>query len=127
MTPEESEQIAGAGAAFFQNISEMMVQSGLFGQRKENNGWQHEGLIAMLLAGLVMAVLSTCASIAFDLILVKFGLVVSLPGGISTQIMAANSESSVADILESWSSSFMFLIADISIVWRAWALHNQQC
>ncbi|KAE9399115.1 hypothetical protein BT96DRAFT_939647 [Gymnopus androsaceus JB14] len=77
--------------------------------KKENNGWAHKALIALLLVGAMMVVLTTCANIAANLLLVKFSLVVSLSGGFIEQEMAANLKT-------------IFLIADTAIVWRAWAL-----
>ncbi|KAE9398621.1 hypothetical protein BT96DRAFT_940013 [Gymnopus androsaceus JB14] len=77
--------------------------------QKENNGRAHKALIALLLVGAVMMVLTTCANIATNLLLVKFSLVVSLSEGPIAQQMAANQKST-------------FVIADTAIVWRAWAL-----
>ncbi|KAE9400040.1 hypothetical protein BT96DRAFT_1099183 [Gymnopus androsaceus JB14] len=138
MTPEESEQIAVAGAAFFQNMSFMIFQTGLCGTymlafiismliilQRENNGWAHKALIALLLAGFTMTVLYTCADIAGFLLQVKLGLVVLLPGGLMAQAMAANMKTAVMEILEEWSGSFIILIADMAIVWRAWALWSE--
>ncbi|KAE9388733.1 hypothetical protein BT96DRAFT_980921 [Gymnopus androsaceus JB14] len=136
MTPEESEEIVAVGTALFQNISASIIfGSGLFGiyilafiismhiiLRKRNDGWAHKALIAVLLAVFAMTgTLCTCA-IASNLILVKFTLVVSLLGGLQAQEMAANLKVIIIFILADWSTNFIFLIADIAIVWRAWAL-----
>ncbi|KAE9392171.1 hypothetical protein BT96DRAFT_924863 [Gymnopus androsaceus JB14] len=138
MTPEESEQITAAGASLFQNISALIFQMGLLGVyilafiismsiilQKENNGWAHKGLIALLLAGFAMLTLTTCASFASNLILVQSGFVVSLSGGLIAEEMAANLKSNVPDILSTWSSTTNALLADIAIVWRAWALFGE--
>ncbi|KAE9388294.1 hypothetical protein BT96DRAFT_981098 [Gymnopus androsaceus JB14] len=138
MTPEESEQIAVAGAAVFQNTSVLIFQTGLYGTyilafiismliilQRENNGWAHKALIALLLAGFTMTVLTTCGAIAFNLIQVKFALVVLLPGGFMAQELAANMKIVAVDILEDWSGNFILLIADTAIVWRAWALWSE--
>ncbi|KAE9394736.1 hypothetical protein BT96DRAFT_978377 [Gymnopus androsaceus JB14] len=135
MTPEESEAIGLAGITFFQNMSNLILVTGLFGVyilasiismhiilQKNNNGWAHKGLIALLLAGFAMTVLFTCADIAVNLLLVKLGLVEPLPGGPMAQEMTAELKAFVVDILVAWSGSFIILIADIAIVWRAWAL-----
>ncbi|KAE9387098.1 hypothetical protein BT96DRAFT_981527 [Gymnopus androsaceus JB14] len=90
--------------------------------QKENNGWAHKALIALLLGGFAMIALYTCANIAFNLILVKFGLVVPLPGGLMAQEMVADLKANVIDILQDWSGNFALLIADMATVWRAWAL-----
>ncbi|KAE9383429.1 hypothetical protein BT96DRAFT_929811 [Gymnopus androsaceus JB14] len=90
--------------------------------RKENNGSAHKGLIALLLAGFAMMVLSICLTIAASLFLVNFGLVMSLPGGLIAQIMAANLKAAVMENSLDWSGAFLYLIADTAIVWRAWAL-----
>ncbi|KAE9388961.1 hypothetical protein BT96DRAFT_1071837 [Gymnopus androsaceus JB14] len=105
MTPEESEQIAFFGAVFFQNISSLIFGMGLFGCYQGPTYW-----------------LSSLACISFyNLLLVKFGLVVSLPGGLMAQAMAANLILAT-EILGGWLQDFLFLIADTAIVWRAWAL-----
>ncbi|KAE9406870.1 hypothetical protein BT96DRAFT_971630 [Gymnopus androsaceus JB14] len=135
MTPEESEQIAAAGSVFFQNMSGMILRNGLLGVymlvfiitmhiilQKENTGQAHKALITVLLAGFVMVVLDTCAYIASDLFLVKFGLVESLPGGLITQEMAANLKNSLTYTLQNWSENFLYLIADTAIAWRACVL-----
>ncbi|KAE9389121.1 hypothetical protein BT96DRAFT_980807 [Gymnopus androsaceus JB14] len=135
MTPAESEQIAHAGITFFQNISTMIFILGLFGiytlafiismhiiSQKENNGWAHKALIVLFLAGFGVSALVTCANITTNLFLVKFALVVPLPGGLIAQGIAANSKVIATEILEVWSENFIFLIADAAIVWRALAL-----
>ncbi|KAE9390525.1 hypothetical protein BT96DRAFT_980242, partial [Gymnopus androsaceus JB14] len=136
MTPEESEQIASAVTVLFQNISILIFAIGLFGiyilaftismliicRQRENNGWAHKAMIALLLAGFTVTTLSTCALIAFALSLVKFGLMVSLSGGVLAQEMAATFQATVPDILQIWSGNFVYLIADTAITWRAWAL-----
>ncbi|KAE9388104.1 hypothetical protein BT96DRAFT_981167 [Gymnopus androsaceus JB14] len=58
----------------------------------------------------------------FNLLLVKFGLVLSLPGGIIAQEMAANSKSLVTDIVEVWAGALILLMADMAIIWRARAI-----
>ncbi|KAE9392238.1 hypothetical protein BT96DRAFT_1057800 [Gymnopus androsaceus JB14] len=135
MTPEESEEIAAAGVVFFQNITSLIFMSGLFGVyilafiismriilQKDNNRWGHKALIALLLVGFVMVALYTCANIANNLVLVKSGLVMSLAGGLIAHEMAANLKSNVTNIIAYWSSTANFLIADITIAWRAWVL-----
>ncbi|KAE9399114.1 hypothetical protein BT96DRAFT_939646 [Gymnopus androsaceus JB14] len=130
MTPQESEQIAAAEAGFFQNIPPLIFMIGLFAphlkphhRQKENNGWAHKALIALLLVGAVMVVLTTCANIAANLLLVKFSLVVSLSSGdFIAQEMAANLKAIVMFIVEDISENSIFLFADTAIVWRAWAL-----
>ncbi|KAE9403824.1 hypothetical protein BT96DRAFT_451425 [Gymnopus androsaceus JB14] len=135
MTPEESEQIAFLGAVLFENISALILGVGLFGVyilafiismhivfQKENNGWAHKVLIALLLAGFAMIALVTCSNIAGNLLLVKFGLVMSLPGGLLAQETAANLKALLTSILNNWSGNFIYLIADTAIIWRAWAL-----
>ncbi|KAE9389608.1 hypothetical protein BT96DRAFT_980660 [Gymnopus androsaceus JB14] len=135
MTPEESEQIAILGTVFFQNSSSLIFLIGLFGVymlvfiismhiilQKENNGWAHKALITLLLAGFVMVVLSTCSNVVANLLLVKFGLVLSLSRSLTAQEMAANLKAIIPGMLSDWSGSFIFLIADTAIVWRAWAL-----
>ncbi|KAE9397058.1 hypothetical protein BT96DRAFT_941209 [Gymnopus androsaceus JB14] len=133
MTLEESEQIALVGSVAFQNIANLMLSSGLFGGgdgnlfnrslpgvyilaffismhiilQKENNGWAHRALIALLLAGFMMIALTTCASIAANLFFVKFGLVVSLPGGADTWKVV------VMNLLEDWFGNFLLLFGEL--------------
>ncbi|KAE9396250.1 hypothetical protein BT96DRAFT_977550 [Gymnopus androsaceus JB14] len=140
MIPQESERIALLGTVFFENMASLIFRSWLFGVyiltfmismhiilQKENNGWAYIGLIGLLLAGFVMTALDTFANFVFNFLLVKYALVVSLPGGLIAQEIAANLKSSAMNILQSYSGNFIFLIADTAIVWRAWALwaHNK--
>ncbi|KAE9388307.1 hypothetical protein BT96DRAFT_947721 [Gymnopus androsaceus JB14] len=57
-----------------------------------------------------------------NLVFVKFGLMVPLSGGLIAQIEASDSKVMVLDIFNIWSQDLTFLIADIAIAWRAWAL-----
>ncbi|KAE9389288.1 hypothetical protein BT96DRAFT_1025117 [Gymnopus androsaceus JB14] len=133
--PGEAEEIAAAGTIFFENISVLIFISGLFGVyilayivcmnvilQKESIGQAHKALVVLLLAGFVMRVFNTCAAIGFNLLLVKFGFMVSLSGGLIAQEMAANVKSIVMDALENWIGNIICLIADTAIIWRAWAL-----
>ncbi|KAE9401342.1 hypothetical protein BT96DRAFT_918921 [Gymnopus androsaceus JB14] len=138
MTPDESEMITHAGTVLIQNISALIFTFGLFGAyilafiismhiilQKENNGWARKAMIALLLTGFGMLVLNTCATIGFDMFLVKFGLVVSLPGGLIAQEMASDMKSIAIGIVTGWSENFLFVIADTAIVWRAWVLWTE--
>lgn len=59
-------------------------------------------MILLLLAGCGFVVLYTCTYNVSSLTLVKFGLMITLPGGIIEQEVSANSQSAtvVSDILE---------------------------
>jgi len=139
MTPGESEQIALAGAVVLENISNLIFITGLFGayilafmigmhiillhrRQKENHGWALKAIITLLLVGFVMTALSTCADIASDLLMVKFGFVVPLTGGLNAQEIAADLKSGAMDILQNWSDYCIILMADTAIIWRAWVL-----
>ncbi|KAE9405697.1 hypothetical protein BT96DRAFT_1061480 [Gymnopus androsaceus JB14] len=150
MTPEESEQIASLGAVFFQNMSSTVIFTmGLFGARwwrkilfnrlltgvyilafiigmyiilRKEKKMAHKALIALILGGFVLVMLFTLAEIAANLFVVKFSLVVSLPGGLVAQEIAANSKLVVTGIVEDLCGNLIFLVADIAIGWRAWAL-----
>ncbi|KAE9404090.1 hypothetical protein BT96DRAFT_1074306 [Gymnopus androsaceus JB14] len=135
MSPEESQQIVFVGTVFFSNLGALIFSCGLFGVyilaftigihivlQKEKNGRAHQALIALLLAGFLMIVLYSCEGISVNMFLVKFGLVVSLPGGLPTQEMSASSKTIVVEILQEWGANFIVLMADAAIVWRAWAL-----
>ncbi|KAE9396110.1 hypothetical protein BT96DRAFT_120793 [Gymnopus androsaceus JB14] len=135
MTPEESKKIALLGSVSFQNISDLIFSIALFGvyilafiismhiiSQRKNNGRAHKALIALLLVGFVILVLATCADIAANLSLVKYNLMVSLSTGIVAQEMAANLQVIVVDNIANCSANINVLIADIAIVWRAWAL-----
>ncbi|KAE9385930.1 hypothetical protein BT96DRAFT_928567 [Gymnopus androsaceus JB14] len=90
--------------------------------QKVDNGRAHKALIALLLAAFVLVALTTCAAIANNLLIVKLSLMVSLSGGLLAQEMAAGLKGEAINVLEEWPESFIFLIADTAIVWRAWAL-----
>lgn len=76
---------------------------------KGNNGRAYKTLIGFLLAGFVFAQIYTCSSFISNFVLVKFGLVVSLPGGLLEQAAAANSQISmvVAFVLNAISGNFV--------------------
>ncbi|KAE9401751.1 hypothetical protein BT96DRAFT_974613 [Gymnopus androsaceus JB14] len=114
MTPEESQGILFAGTGLFDNILSLIFLIHIL-LRKKSNGRTQKALIAFLLVGFGMATLYGCQNIVFNLLLVKFGLVLSLPGGIIAQEMVANSKSLVTDIVE-------LLMADMAILWRAQAI-----
>ncbi|KAE9403120.1 hypothetical protein BT96DRAFT_1017192 [Gymnopus androsaceus JB14] len=135
MTSEESQQLAFVGTVLIQNISDLIFISALFGVYilaftmsmhiilgKENDGWAHKVLIVLLLAGFAMSALFTYTNAAGNLILVKFALVKSLPGGLLAQEMTSNLKTMLIGILNECSENFTFLVADTAIVWRAWAL-----
>ena len=50
-------------------------------------------MIFLVLLGCGTILLDVCTDIILSLVLVKFGLIVSLPGGISAQEISANSQS----------------------------------
>ncbi|KAE9399613.1 hypothetical protein BT96DRAFT_993798 [Gymnopus androsaceus JB14] len=81
----------------------------------------------ILLAGFVLAFLHTWATLATDLVILKIGLVVTLPGGLMAQEMAADSESliHVALPFQAWFGNLTLLVADAFIVWRAWAIWRE--
>ncbi|KAE9395754.1 hypothetical protein BT96DRAFT_977836 [Gymnopus androsaceus JB14] len=135
MTLDESQEIVFAGAIFFENISEMIFLCALNGvytlafaisiyillQRKSKS-LPHKALTVLILAGFAMSIIYSWSTIAYNLLLAKFGLVVSLPGGILVQDNAGNLKSLTAVILEDWAGILIFLIADTVILWRAWAV-----
>ncbi|KAF9061171.1 hypothetical protein BDP27DRAFT_377037 [Rhodocollybia butyracea] len=89
-----------------------------------NAGNAKKAMICVLLGNFVLMLILFVSFVAVTPELVKYGLVVILPGGIMEQIVAANSQSQVTILtnLYSWLSNVIPFIADIVIVWRAWAL-----
>lgn len=76
-------------------------------------------MIMLLLMGCGFVVLFICTSILECLVLVKFGLVISLPSGIVAQEMSADSQSStVVCAILSIIAQFMMvnLILDLSLI-----------
>jgi len=134
---DEGQEIAFVGALIFQNLCEMIFLCGVNGGyilafaigmrillQKENYSRARKALIGLLLAGFVFTLLYICEVIIGSLVILKFGLVVSLPGGLAAQEMAANSQSALMSslVLQSLCGDVMYLIADAVIVWRAWAI-----
>lgn len=68
-------------------------------RQKENYSRARKALIGLLLAGFVFTLLYICEVIIGSLVILKFGLVVSLPGGLAAQEMAANSQSALMSSL----------------------------
>ncbi|KAE9395143.1 hypothetical protein BT96DRAFT_923061 [Gymnopus androsaceus JB14] len=81
-------------------------------------------MIIVFLAGFVMTVLNICIEIIEILILVKFGFVLSLPGGLAAQEMAANSQSTEiwGNIVGENCYTLLILMGDGVVVWRVWAI-----
>ncbi|KAE9383664.1 hypothetical protein BT96DRAFT_1106050 [Gymnopus androsaceus JB14] len=115
MTPEEAQEIAFAGAELLDNISPLIFLCALNGAyilafsigvyillQKKSNGRAQKAFVAFLLVGFVMVVLYSSQNIISSLLMVNFGLVVSLPGGVEAQELAANLKSLAADIIQMW-------------------------
>jgi len=137
MTPEESQQLVYAGSVFFWNNCSSLLLCGLTGAyllafaismhillQRRNTGKAPKAMIMILLMGCSLIMLYTYASSIDRLVLVKFGLVVSLPGGLAAQVMAANSQqaATVSFVLQDIAAVLMVLICDATIVWRAWVV-----
>ncbi|KAF9038258.1 hypothetical protein BDP27DRAFT_788622 [Rhodocollybia butyracea] len=138
MTPEEVAEVKSAGSLFFIDVVSDIFLSTLFGiyclaycislyiyfNTKGNAGNAKKAMICVLLGNFVLMLILFVSFVAVTPELVKYGLVVILPGGIMEQIVAANSQSQVTILtnLYSWLSNVIPFIADIVIVWRAWAL-----
>lgn len=62
-------------------------------RQKRDTGRAHKVMISLLLMGCGLVVLQTCTYIIECLVLDKYGLVTSLPGGLVAQEISANSQS----------------------------------
>ncbi|KAE9390348.1 hypothetical protein BT96DRAFT_980322 [Gymnopus androsaceus JB14] len=137
MTPEEAQKITLVGAEFLENISALIFLCALNGVyilafiisiyiflRKEINGRARKAFIAFLMVGLGLVTLYSSANIVTDLLLVNSELVVSLPGGIVAQEIAADSKSLMPSILQTWAGVLILLMADTAMIWRAWEIQG---
>ncbi|KAF9045867.1 hypothetical protein BDP27DRAFT_1409143, partial [Rhodocollybia butyracea] len=138
MTPEEVAEVSSSGLSFSINMASSILLSTLFGiyslacfislyiyfKTKSNVGSAKKAMIYVFLGDLSLMLIYFVLSVAATLELVKYGLVVSLPGGITEQIVAADlgSQIRVYDNICVWLSNAIPLIADTVIVWRAWAV-----
>ncbi|KAE9401173.1 hypothetical protein BT96DRAFT_938151 [Gymnopus androsaceus JB14] len=112
MTPEETQEIAFAGAEFLDNISSLIFMCALTGiyilafiisvhilLRRKSNGRARKSFIAFLTAGLGLVILYSSQNITLNLLLVNFGLM--------------------------WAGTLLWLMADMAIIWRAWAIRGR--
>ncbi|KAF9073351.1 hypothetical protein BDP27DRAFT_1318752 [Rhodocollybia butyracea] len=137
MTPEEAQVINGIGVINYKNVSNMVLVCMLHGMYclvfltsiyiYLNKRSKREATINLLCAIMATLVLITMYFIGFMteiFVLVKYGIILSLPGGVIAQTESANSQSIllVWDVISIWLAYVIYLVADGMIVWRAWAV-----
>ncbi|KAF9069394.1 hypothetical protein BDP27DRAFT_1421033 [Rhodocollybia butyracea] len=138
MTPEEVIELSDIGLDLFQNFVEIIIALIIFGiyclawcislsiywQNSTSTTSAKKAMICALLGTFVLMLLFLGSQAIVIPVLVKYELVVTLPGGIMEQIGAANAEthSSVYDPIHDWVINIIAFIADTVIVWRAWAM-----
>jgi len=138
MTSEESQQLTSVGSAHFWNICSLIFCCVLTGGyllafaigmhillHKRNTCRAHKAMMFILPIGCGLVVLNIYTVTSQSLVLNKYGLMISLPGGLVAQIISAQSESATSTILKAISVDVMFIIANTIILWRAWAICAQ--
>ncbi|KAF9073668.1 hypothetical protein BDP27DRAFT_1417133 [Rhodocollybia butyracea] len=139
MTPEEVEELSSAGLGFFINVASSIFLFTLLGiyslaycislyiyfKTEGSIGNAKKAMICVLLVNFILMLIYLVISVSETLEFVKYGSVVTLPGGIVEQIVAvkAKSQATVYKNVCAWSSNVtQLVIADTVIVWRAWAV-----
>ncbi|KAF9072047.1 hypothetical protein BDP27DRAFT_1320988 [Rhodocollybia butyracea] len=137
MTPEEVTELSNVGLVLFQNSFQailMLILSGIYCLafciglylywKNTAATVAKKALICVLLGTFVLMLLRLVCYMAPGLKLVKYGLVVTLPGGIMEQIVVADTQSQVTVyvFISTWSTNIIIAITDAVIVWRAWAI-----
>ncbi|KAF9072060.1 hypothetical protein BDP27DRAFT_1401044 [Rhodocollybia butyracea] len=138
MTPEEVMELSHIGVVFFENFVRTIIALLLFGiyflafciglyiycHKNSTAGGAKKAMICVLLGTFVLMLLLLVSGVAPVPGLVKYALVVTLPGGIMEQIVAADAQSHslVYNTITNWLSNMVILITDTVIVWRAWAM-----
>ncbi|KAF9076347.1 hypothetical protein BDP27DRAFT_1357833 [Rhodocollybia butyracea] len=139
MTPEEAVEVSSIGLALSMDVAANIVLfSVLFGlyslayyisiyiyfKTKGDAGNAKHAMICVLLGNYVLMLIFCVSSVASTPETVQHDLILTLPGGIMEQIVAANSRSQITvyQNLLTWLSNLIPLIADAVIMWRAWAV-----
>ncbi|KAF9045866.1 hypothetical protein BDP27DRAFT_1454983 [Rhodocollybia butyracea] len=139
MTPEEVAAVSSAGLALFEEVTSdifLSVLSGIYFlaycislyihfRTKGNAGNAKKAMICVLLGNFVLMLMLFVSFVALVMPdFVKYKLLVTHPEGIMEQIIADDLQShlKVYNTICSWLGNFIQLIADIVIVWRAWAV-----
>lgn len=78
-------------------------------RKKQNTGKAHKTMILLLSMGCGFGVLYICTLIVESLVLDKYFLVVSLPGGLKAQAISADSRSFIVSIVEVFSGNIMVI------------------
>ncbi|KAF9016468.1 hypothetical protein BDP27DRAFT_1378753 [Rhodocollybia butyracea] len=106
MTPEEVAAVSSTGLGLFEDVASKIV-------------------FLSILLGIYSMAYCVSLYIYFKtkiLELLKYGLIVTLPGGVLEQRVATESQLTVYNKIHAWLTNFIPLIADTVIVWRAWAV-----
>ncbi|KAF9065750.1 hypothetical protein BDP27DRAFT_1450050 [Rhodocollybia butyracea] len=134
MTPEEVEEVTHIGQVLWGNTAQTILQSVLYGiycsgvalsiclYSSNKCASRAKNASTFFLVGtFVLMILYIVSQSAAILTLIKYGLVVSLPGGIMSQAAAADLQPllRLSQLITIWSRSIVSLIADAVIAWRA--------
>ncbi|KAF9059034.1 hypothetical protein BDP27DRAFT_1371906 [Rhodocollybia butyracea] len=125
MTPEEAAAVSSAGQAFFWIHSlAYCISLHIYFKTQGNARNAKKALICVLFGKFVLMLILFMSYAAATCMLVKYGLVVTLPGGILEQIEAANLQPhlKVYQNICGWLGNVIPCIGDTVIVWRAWAV-----
>ncbi|KAF9062606.1 hypothetical protein BDP27DRAFT_278005 [Rhodocollybia butyracea] len=134
MTPEEVDEVTHIGQVLLGDAGQTILQCVLYGiycsgfaigirlYLSQTCTSRTKKALNFFLAGtFVLMTLFIVSQPAVILILIKYGLVVSLPAGIMAQAAAADLQPllKVSLLITVWSRNIVSLIADIFIAWRA--------
>ncbi|KAJ3728458.1 hypothetical protein C8R42DRAFT_749220 [Lentinula raphanica] len=131
MTTEEAQQLRQAGASTFSTLMGLYISLFAIGMHvlitKKPQTWANQVLIGLVLTTFITTCLFFISDIIETLVLLKFGLIVTLPGGIATQENSASLQILYGEwaTIESVADNTTYLIGDTIIAWRAWAMWSR--
>ncbi|KAF9062615.1 hypothetical protein BDP27DRAFT_1336419 [Rhodocollybia butyracea] len=137
MTPKEVEEVTHIGQVLWGNAAQTILQCVLYGiycssvaisiclySSKKCTSGAKKASTFVLVGTFVLMILYIASQPTVSLILIHYGLVVPLPGGILSQAAAADRQLllRLGQLITIWSRNIISLIADAVIAWRASAV-----
>ncbi|KAF9069391.1 hypothetical protein BDP27DRAFT_1520147 [Rhodocollybia butyracea] len=137
MTPEEVLELSYIGFVFCENFVRTIIAFVLFGiyclawciiffiyWRNSTASDAKETMICVLFGTFVLMLLFLGSQVAPVPGLIKYDIIMTLPGGIMEQIVVAKAESHITiyDPIHDWLFNIIVITTDTVIMWRAWAM-----
>ncbi|KAF9070252.1 hypothetical protein BDP27DRAFT_1324068 [Rhodocollybia butyracea] len=129
------EELVLLGQALFQNFTRTILFCTFYGiycllfitavyisSWKKFTGWSKNTMLCLLIATSISVTLFMTANVALNMIFLRDETIVPVPAGKEAQAAASQPFLEVGAQISNWTSTLIFLIGDIIIIWRAWAV-----